>query len=282
MRMTLRSIWTAGAALLFAGCVLPAYEVDENLGAAGSPGVLPDLPPAPESCEGPLSDGPDMVPVRGGYCMDSTEVTWRQYIAWAATLTPTALLNQQPPQCSWNLSLFPPNSLDCSAPTETDADLQPVVCVDWCDAWLYCDSMGKRLCGKIGGGELKTQDHADSTASQWTNVCSSGGRNAYPYGDAYDPNACFTPGAGQPTKVQARTTCRSTEPGYTDVYDLSGNVAEWEDACTDDQGEGDFCLARGGSFNDTGDGASCTASRTLLRQSTVDYVGIRCCWDPLP
>jgi hypothetical protein len=30
----------------------------------------------------------------------------------------------------------------------------PITNVDWCDAYAYCAGIGKRLCGKIGGGTL--------------------------------------------------------------------------------------------------------------------------------
>lgn len=287
MRTTIRRAFFAGTGLLLAGCVLPAYEVDESLGGeGGSGGNLPDLRPPPASCAGPFEGGPTMVPVRGGYCIDSTEVTWGQYTEWAAgvMVNPGIVLGGQSKECQWNLELMPETSSQgCGEPPVGEFDVIPVTCIDWCDAALYCRSMGKRLCGSIDGGKIKTQDHADPGQSQWTNACSSGGRNDYPYGDDFKPGACYVGVPGdQPKAIQTHPECRSTEPEYGGVFDLSGNVSEWEDACTNDQGVGDFCLSRGGSFIDGKEDATCTSSRTLLRQSTVNHVGIRCCWDPPP
>ena len=36
--------------------------------------------------------------------------------------------------------------------------------------------------------------------------------------------------------------------GYVGVYDLSGNVWEWEDSCDGTTGSNDLCRLRGGSF----------------------------------
>lgn len=42
MRNTLRSTWMAGLAVMFAGCLLPEYSVDESLGSGGAGEVYPN------------------------------------------------------------------------------------------------------------------------------------------------------------------------------------------------------------------------------------------------
>jgi len=42
----------------------------------------------------------------------------------------------------------------------------PQVCVDWCDAYSCCESIGKRLCGAIGSGSNNYLDLANHLKSQ--------------------------------------------------------------------------------------------------------------------
>ena len=269
-------------ATAFGGCLLPEYTVDDNLGGqGGSGGSLPELPPPPANCNGP--SGPTMVPVRGGYCMDATEVTWGDYGTWALTASQDPnFASSQPPECSWNTNPNPGAGMGCKVPVFVDGPQYPVVCVDWCDARAYCTAQGKRLCGKIGGGSLGLAEYLDPAQSQWMNVCSSGGRYTYPYGDTFTASQCHALGTSQaqPSKTLGYPTCQSTESGYLGVYDLSGNVAEWEDACNGSVGAGDKCRIRGGSFTETSERASCGADQAVTRDSGVDYIGFRCCWDP--
>jgi formylglycine-generating enzyme len=78
------------------------------------------------------------------------------------------------------------------------------------------------------------------------------------------------------------STCQSSVPGYTGVYDLSGNVFEWEDSCFGAQsGASTYCIRRGGSFccgsgyMQCGDRAAGAAYD--LRSSAHWFVGFRCC-----
>jgi Sulfatase-modifying factor enzyme 1 len=59
--------------------------------------------------------------------------------------------------CAWNTSFQPESSgSDCLNVwlifDLVNAPANPVACVDWCDAFAYCRSIGKRLCGAFGGG----------------------------------------------------------------------------------------------------------------------------------
>ena len=76
------------------------------------------------------------------------------------------------------------------ATCRSGCDDHPQVCVEWCDAQAYCLAVGKRLCGKIGGGPNALADYDDPTRSAWLNACSNEGTKDYPYGDLYDPTLC--------------------------------------------------------------------------------------------
>jgi sulfatase modifying factor 1 len=146
--------------------------------------------------------------------------------------------------------------------------------VDWCDARAYCAGVGKRLCGKIGGGSNATADNANAAKSQWYNACSSGGVNAYPYGNTRDGSACnaYDHGTGE-LPVGSLSTCQSSIMGYEGVFDMSGNVYEWEDSCDNTLESGD-CLLGGGSIVGM---TNCDYKIGSPPATTFDDNGIRCC-----
>ena len=77
------------------------------------------------------------------------------------------------------------------------------------------------------------------------------------------------------------TGCESSVSGYTGVYDLSGNVYEWEDSCSADDGETDLCVIRGGSLDSGSYNLACDHDNVArLRDGAGSYVGFRCCSDP--
>ena len=215
-----------------------------------------------------------MVSVGGGFCIDSTEVTQGQYRAWLATAPSVAA---QTAECAWNTSFSPPDTCTASSvvcPWVTGAcNNSPQVCVDWCDAQAYCKAVGKRLCGAIAGGPAA---YADLSTGQWRTAC--GG--VYPYGDQYVAHLCHD-GGSQPigtVDVGSSAGCVVQYDGHP-VYDMSGNAAEWEDACSATNGAADDCRVRGGSFWDPADLLECeSASSELHQRDSVDaYVGFRCC-----
>ncbi len=225
--------------------------------------------------------GPAMVYVDfgGGFCIDSTEVTAGQYAAWLGT---NPRLDTQTPECAWNPSYLPTTGWPLQA---KDVNL-PVVGVDWCDAYAYCKGVGKRLCGQIGGGSIVPLDLAsldDPSVSQWMAACSRGGTRPLPYGQLAEPSACnsrdhddagdFAVDAGSLAQCQG---------GYPGIFDMSGNVSEWEDSCDPPDGsvKEANCHLRGGEFYLEAYLDTCAFRRGYedgRRDMTTDWIGFRCC-----
>jgi formylglycine-generating enzyme required for sulfatase activity len=216
----------------------------------------------------PAGGGPPMVDV-GGYCVDSTEVTRAQYNQF---LQSTPSTSGQLPECAWNVSYLP-TPFDLSEPN------LPVVYVDWCDAYAFCKWAGKRLCGKIGGGALPFSGGAtDSTQAQWYRACSKEGTQLYPYGNVYDPTACN--GAEDGGVLSAVKSFPKCEGGYKGLFDMSGNVEEWQDSCSGTTGANDDCRDQAGAFDYFSPAAKstqCNAIDSDPRSARVAGVGIRCC-----
>ena len=230
--------------------------------------------------------------VKRVYGIDPYEVTVAEYKAWLDT-QPT--LAGQPATCLWNDS-FEPGVISAAAmaaiqPSGVRADptcdgwlgkqpagsgsRTPVACVDWCDAMAYCKWANKHLCGRIGGGSLPFASYADAAESEWYRACSSSGASSFPYGNAYEPARCNDEGHAT-SDVGSYPRCVG---GVAGLFDMSGNVSEWEDACTafDNPPETQNCLRRGGAFFDGSDHLGCEPYREVLRGLPDRGVGIRCC-----
>lgn len=227
------------------------------------------------------------VPMPGGYSIDSTEVTNRQYFQWVSTTPSTS---GQPSLCNWNSEFDPNTNYFLQEPDH------PVVRVDWCDAYAYCRAVGKRLCGAIGGGPVDFYDFDDPAKSQWQAACSSGGLNSFPYGPNYEEQSCNgwdnnETGCAGPlsacsgacacttAEVGSLPNCQSPMTGYEGVYDLSGNVAEWEDSCKTATLE---CRVRGNDFGANAAGLYCGTGGLSGSNGSGKYAktGFRCCSDP--
>jgi sulfatase modifying factor 1 len=247
---------------------------------AAPPDLPLDLPPETGPACPPAKGGPALVRA-DSFCIDSTEVTNQQY---AAFLTAKGSdVSGQPAACKWNTSYVP--SMDSVAwPFLHGRENYPVGNVDWCDAFMFCQWAGKRLCGKVGGGRLTSVDAAAGLTGQWFNACTNGGRLAFPYGMTLQRAACNidapTTSAMYVEEIKHRATC---EGGFPGLFDMGGNLEEWTDACDKDSGSGDSC-AIAGSAAFTGDlkpdDISCHGSVFGQPRNTRYYLlGIRCCAD---
>jgi sulfatase modifying factor 1 len=210
------------------------------------------------------------------FTIDVTEVTRGQYDGWLATNP--ALPSSTDSSCGWNVSFAEQGT----GYAGTDAAHHPVVYVDWCDAYAYCSSVGKRLCGAIPGGSADWgSSWSTENASQWQCACSSGGTHRYPYGDTYQPSYCngaeFNTTVQQTVVVGSLQYCVIPTSGLG-AYDLVGNVAEWADMC-DAVGPFANCQTHGGDFtSDERDlGYGCGLGGPHGRSTTFDYVGFHYC-----
>lgn len=253
-------------------------------GAAGSPdgggtGATGGVAACPSGLPGPplvLVPAPSGSPV-SSYCVDATEVTNAQYAVFLAA-PPAA----QGPACGWAGTHIPSSGW----PATSKGDY-PVVYVNWCDAFAYCKWAKKRLCGRVGGGANSFGDFADATKSEWYNACSGGGTKTFPYGVAYEAKRCV--GNEYATTNVARSVGSATgcEGAYPGLFDLSGNVREWEDSCNGTTGASDKCRVRGGSFDVPAYALECGYGTSASQPSYVypsrSYqsasIGFRCCAD---
>jgi len=230
----------------------------------------------------------------GIFCIDRTEVTNAQYAAFLAS-KPTG--GSLPASCAYRVSSadFAPftDSNDCNQYDPSGMPSWPVACIDWCDAQAYCQWAGKHLCGKIGGGTNAPADFVDPAKSEWFTTCSHDGTREFPYGDTFQKGTCAGLQNSNVTRP-VQTGSLDCQGGYDGVYDMSGNVAEWEDSCSGTSGATDQCLQRGGSYladlspypGDTAtlrcnsNIAGTPKAATKARSTRDKQIGFRCCYDP--
>lgn len=125
--------------------------------------------------------------------------------------------------------------------------------ITFADATKLCEAQGRRLCSE----------------AEWEKACKGPGGAKWPYGNAFDANACNTEDdvgmARAPAPTGRFAKCRS---GYG-VADLSGNAAEW----TSDH------MIKGGSFASGDYAVRCSARRNAATFGKSPEVGFRCCAD---
>jgi len=87
---------------------------------------------------------------------------------------------------------------------------QPVICVSWAGAEVFCKHYGLRL----------------PTEAEWEYAAGGPDHTRYPWGDEYDKR--MTCGADKHGKgIPATMTVKSFQPNPYGLYDVSGNVWEW-------------------------------------------------------
>ena len=260
----------AAACGSFSGGETPATEVADAL--IESSGDTPDVRDGgPQSdgggdaaTDGACKQGRDnrLVLRVGPVCIDALEVLVEKYGLFvdASAAVPDAGITA----CSGN-------NIHPGGPCAPAASDTPQRCVDWCDAYEYCEWAGKHLCGAIGGGPLRLADANSAKRDAWYRACAGadGGR-MYAYGNVYDMTACQTEGSDV-TDVGSKARCTTPEG----VLDLIGNAREWIDSCED---PGSTCMNRGGVFSG-GNNARCGLGQMIGRSVTSDEIGFRCCSD---
>lgn len=121
-----------------------------------------------------------------------------------------------------------------------------------------CAGAGKRLC----------------TADEWTIACTGPYGWKYPYGAGYELYACVT-NDSTVRKSGEKSECR----GYFEVYDMSGNLAEW--TSTRSSRNKQYYNVMGG-FWESGKQSGCFDVRySYFPQNRHNPVGFRCCMDAI-
>jgi hypothetical protein len=283
---------TSGSASGGAGAGGMGMSGGGSAGSAGSAGAGG----APMHCpSGTTNRVSSQIPLAGGgfYCIDHAEVRNSDYKAFLDA-NPGAPSGQIA-ACAFNTSYAPLVTATCSQYDPANKPNSPIACVDWCDAAAFCKWDGKHLCGKIGGGSNAQADFVDAAKSEWYRACSHAGLYDYPYGNQYNGDKCA--GLDNISAVHPLATPQtSCVGGYDDLYDMSGNVAEWEDSCAGSSGASDACLYRGGSYLDSS--AAVNSSTPSLqcnsnvhgspqiaakaRSARDPETGFRCCSEALP
>lgn len=240
-------------------------------GSAGSAGTAGSAP-----CTDPNAPA-NMVGVRisTGECVwiDSTEVSNTGYGDFLAQVADPLVFATTPCAFKATAADFQPGcGGDGAVPVTEPQD--PVTCVDWCDARAYCLWSGKALCGDPG-----------TSVSWWEDICSDNGANDYGFVGAYNKDICnggenVSHGClGGPCELVASGTSPDCQTA-SNVFDMSGNAAEWTAECNGNTNENDTCKVRGGSVADNATGLQCATATSPQRGTRALHRGFRCCWRP--
>lgn len=245
----------------------------------------PECPPCCPAC--PVLPAPVALDTFAIDVHEVRRVDYQQFLDAAVDLSTQSAV------CSWNASFEPKNTLPitdtqlCSDYTfDTQVD-RPIACVDWCDAQAYCAWRGMRLCGKRGGGTLMKvpEDLNDATKSEWFAACSNDGQQAFPYGDTEDPSRCNTLGGAPGSEPLEVTSFDECQGGLAGLFDMVGNVEEWESSCEPfGPDENHQCSIRGGAYwcdaVDPQPYSQCaTTGRSTNRNRGNASLSFRCCAD---
>lgn len=137
---------------------------------------------------------------------------------------------------------------------------QPARGVTHGEASAACEAAGKRLC----------------TAIEWGSACGGEADLTYPYGDVYEAGACNGYDALRGDTVESGALLERCVSAFG-VYDLSGNVWEWNSTAYLDGSRRGLV---GGSFRSNENGLRCiTEDNYALPDEANDAFGFRCCKD---
>lgn len=209
------------------------------------------------------------VSVEGLYSIDATEVTREAYETWLDT-NPHPGAGGVIPECAVPTSFYP--EVDCLAKPDVapgSRDKHPQVCVLQCAAVAYCAWADKHLCRGVGDVYLPLEP-AVTLDSEWYRACAGIAEETYPYGPELEEGFCNDMGTTT-VPVDAPTMCVGDPMG---LLHMTGNVAEWDDAC-----QGSICWTRGGSYK-SGSTARCGGFFNSDRKTVSPLVGFRCCDAP--
>jgi len=186
-------------------------------------------------------------------CIDALEVTNTQFVAF---------LNENGNDCAGHECIFVD---EMGSKISADGEMFvvadgfgdfPVVQVTFYGAEQFCAQRGAFVC----------------PSAAWVAACKGPLGTTYPYGSTYQAEACNGTDVGNEAPVAAGTlaTC---EGGISGLFDMSGNVYEWSDACA--QGN---CLIHGGSFEKSSADLTCDGIHTMDGPSGHrEDLGLRCC-----
>ena len=193
------------------------------------------------------------------FFIDRIEVTNAQYrkfldavkaqgdAAWRHRSQPASETDHTPDKKTWKDPKF-------------NADNQPVVGVDWYDAYAYAKWAGKRL----------------PTDDEWELAARGTERLAYPWGNTYGDTKCNSNDAPTKSPLPAGRFPQDRSPHG--VWEMGGNVAEWTSTEGDDEGEKSV---RGGSWNRRpADMFTLTFMRSCGNRDIFNNrIGLRCAMD---
>lgn len=138
--------------------------------------------------------------------------------------------------------------------------VKPSSWLTWFQAKRACENANKVLCPK----------------DDWEFACMGPGGTAYPYGTAHQPGICNNDQSSQILDTAEKIDCKN---GFGDLFDMSGNVSEWIDACSTTTNP--VCTRRGGSVNSQPSLSTCNgASAQFTPSSSSPLAGFRCCTTP--
>lgn len=137
----------------------------------------------------------------------------------------------------------------------------PSAHLTWFQAKRACENSGKHLCRLPG---------------EWRLACAGEPSGTFPYGDSYVEGLCNGGEAGVAAAVTTGSRVDCHGRGFSSaVFDMSGNVWEWTQTCTNG------CLQAGGAFADLGNYLSCQGGTLEAEPSySGPSAGFRCCWSP--